>query len=299
MVNGSGAIDVRATMRAALLELRNADGGWAYLRGRRSRLEPTCWAVLALAHTGGQITADVLRHWPRENGWIADVPSAPPNVAFNAIVALTVLQTATDTAEVDPLIARLIAAKGETYAHSDVLRQDNGLAAWPWIQGTISWVEPTAWCLMVLKQRRVRGRSIAGLDQRIEIGERMLIDRVCREGGWNYGNSRVYESDLLPHVPTTALGLLAMQDRRTHPIVQRSLARLRADVETEQSPLALSLATICLRVFGEPMVEAERTLADLCERRRTVPDENENVHGLAAALYALTSIDRQAPAFTV
>ena len=35
-------------LRQQLLDGRNADGGWGYYRGRVSRLEPTCWALLAL-----------------------------------------------------------------------------------------------------------------------------------------------------------------------------------------------------------------------------------------------------------
>jgi hypothetical protein len=35
-------------MRETLLSGTNPDGGWAYYHGHASRLEPTCWALLAL-----------------------------------------------------------------------------------------------------------------------------------------------------------------------------------------------------------------------------------------------------------
>ena len=35
-----------------------------------------------------------------------------------------------------------------------MLRQDNSLQAWSWIDQTFSWVEPTAWCLLFLKKLR-------------------------------------------------------------------------------------------------------------------------------------------------
>src|SRR5438105_856772 len=42
-------MDDRLTdMRRALLSAVNADGGWGYYPGHASRLEPTCWALLAL-----------------------------------------------------------------------------------------------------------------------------------------------------------------------------------------------------------------------------------------------------------
>ena len=45
----------------ALREARNLDGGWGYYAGKSSRLEPTCWALLAL---GGEADVEVLQKWP-------------------------------------------------------------------------------------------------------------------------------------------------------------------------------------------------------------------------------------------
>ena len=39
---------VEQVLQHQLLETRNGDGGWGYEPGRTSRLEPTCWALLAL-----------------------------------------------------------------------------------------------------------------------------------------------------------------------------------------------------------------------------------------------------------
>ena len=65
----------------------------------------------------------------------------------------------------------------------------------------------------------------------------MLLNRACWGGGWNYGNKNVYGRDLWPYVPTTALALIALQDRRCEPIVEQSLAQLQKDVQSERSPL--------------------------------------------------------------
>ena len=76
----------RSDLRAALLGTRNKDGGWGYAPGRRSRIEPTCWAALALGHSEGH-SPDVesLRVWKRQDDWLVDVPGVPPNTAFNAL----------------------------------------------------------------------------------------------------------------------------------------------------------------------------------------------------------------------
>src|SRR5688572_28129222 len=77
---------IRTDLRAALLAARNADGGWSYAPGKRSRIEPTCWAALALGHSEGRSPdVELLRRWKRQEGWLVDVPGAPPNIAFNAL----------------------------------------------------------------------------------------------------------------------------------------------------------------------------------------------------------------------
>ena len=81
---------------------------------------------------------------------------------------------------------------------------------------------------------------------RVDEAERMLADRACAGGGWNYGNAHVFDKDLRPHGPTTALALLALQDRRDLPCVQAGSAFLTAHADRERSGLALALTLICL-----------------------------------------------------
>jgi len=249
-------------IRNQLLEVRNSDGGWAYRRGNRSRIEPTCWALLAL---GAQDTdLRVLETWPRRSAWLIDVPEAPENYAFNALAALTLLKHQGMTHAVTALVRNVIGAKGKTSRNSPSVRQNNGIQAWSWVNDTASWVEPTAWGLLLLKKVR-RQQRLEGMDERIAAGEALLFDRVCRQGGWNYGNTNVLGTDLWPYVPTTALGLLAMQDRRDHPVVQRSLAQMQVDIATERSPLALALALIVAHVFEIPSDDLRKQISALLD----------------------------------
>lgn len=277
-----------ARIRTALLAARNPDGGWAYARGKASRLEPTSWALLALAREAGrEPDVSVLRKWHMEDGWLSDVSGVAPNHAFNALAALTLLENGSTTAQAYALATSLVASKGVRGDQVSELRQDNSLQGWSWIDDTFSWVEPTAWSLLVLKKLRSRGTDLPGMNERIDEGERMLLDRACGIGGWNYGNSNVYGQELWPYVPTTALGLLAMQDRRDHPIMTKSLQQLQRDVRAERSTLAIALAIICLRVYGivpDPLVD------DLLENSRTPGREAgsaDDILGLAMALHAL------------
>jgi hypothetical protein len=147
------------------------------------------------------------------------------------------------------LIGGLQRVEGIALARSTSNRQDNTLQAWSWTAGTFSWVEPTAWCLLSLKKcARIPGVRVNS--SRLDQAERLLIDRSCVGGGWNYGNAVVLEQELKPYVPTTAVALLAMQDRQAHPAVGRSLNYLEQHATSERSGTALALASLALLVCG-------------------------------------------------
>jgi hypothetical protein len=241
----------------------NVDGGWGYLAGRPSRLEPTAWASLALsvgaARAGrGALLARAgarLASWQRPDGLVAE-PGLPANLAFNGLVLLA-FDAAPPVDRSDALRAagrRLEAAlrqvRGRSTGSHAAVRQDNTLVGWPWNEASFPWVEPTAWCLLALKRRR-RGAPTAG-DERIEAAEKLLGDRACAGGGWNFGNSNAFGQDLRAYVPTTAVSLLALQDRRGAPEVVAGVKWLATSWPGEQAGHALSLAAIALSVLGVP-----------------------------------------------
>src|SRR5262245_11468320 len=175
--------DIRTDLRSALLAARNADGGWSYAALKRSRIEPTCWALLALGHPDGRVpSSDVFTAWRRPGGWLVDFAGTPANHAFNALAGLTILRHPDGFPVACAIAERLIAVKGLRSEQTELVRQDNSLQAWSWIEGTASWVEPTAWCLLLLKKLRASAPASSEANERIAIGERMLLDRVCRGG---------------------------------------------------------------------------------------------------------------------
>jgi hypothetical protein len=207
------------------------------------------------------------------------------NVAFNALAAVVLLQHAEGRRLAAPIISNLVSTQGVALPQSDAIRQDQSLQAWPWINETFSWVEPTAWALLAIKRaRRQGGAQSSAAEARIRVGERMLADRACRGGGWNYGNSNVYGQELWPYVPTTALALMAIQDRRTEAVVGSGLQSLQRDSETERSAVALALASICLQVYGVAGSAVEHGLIESLELSRSIG----NVVGVAMGLYALS-----------
>jgi hypothetical protein len=278
-------VDVSELQRV-LLGARNADGGWGYYTGKTSRLEPTCWGVIALP------AADpvILRRWPVSGDLLVERPGGDVNYGFHAIALLTLLARGV---EHDIGNARLLRglqqAKGTSLDSSVVNRQDNSLQGWSWIPETFSWVEPTAWSLLTLeKWSRVSGASVDAT--RVKHAQALLIDRCCKDGGWNYGNANMLGQDLRPYVPTTAIALLAMASRRSEPAVERSVAYLERAASTESSGVALSLAAIALRAHGRP--DAAPRAALLAQLPTSMALGNHL--SLAMALCALASDHRDA-----
>ena len=264
--NASGA-HADADLRVALRNSANRTGGWPYYTGKSSRLEPTCWALIALGVDGllsSERTQhrDFLARAQQSSGWLTEDPHVPVNIGFNALVAaLWLMQPdlASDAMR-SRLLSVLVASKGVQAPPLNGSTQNNALQGWSWIDATFSWVEPTAWALIALKTARRQGSTDHAAAARIDEGDRLLIDRCCKDGGWNFGNASMMHQDLRPYVPTTALALIALHDRRDEAAVTRSLQFLEQHWRDELSAIALGLSTICLATYGRPTGALETRL---------------------------------------
>jgi hypothetical protein len=271
-------------------------GGWGYYPARTSRIEPTAWALLALhgawtgTPAGWEQFADphraFLARCQTRTGALSDTGDSVINVAATGFAA-AVLPTVGGTpasAVVASLVRAIVGVRGITAGQDDP-RQDNSLQAWPWYPDTFSWVEPTAWCTLALKKSA--DAHAHDVEARIEEAERMLENRCCDAGGWNYGNASVIGQDLRPHVPPTALALVALQDRGDRPYVRRSVDFLEQARFKELSSLALGLTAIALRMHGRAVDDVRERLAGICQDAA----DRGDVQAMAVALFALT-LDR-------
>jgi hypothetical protein len=237
---------VERVLQRQLLETRNGDGGWGYEPGRTSRLEPTCWVLLAL----GEALAGsdrILAEWPTQKGALLEQRAGLPNWSFHALALTTRLTLGAPVAELQRLAGALVEARGASLKPSSVQRQDSRLQGWSWIDGTFSWAEPTAWAVFGLKKCRALGIVPKSVSARIRDGESLLQDRVCAGGGWNYGNSNVFNKNLPAYIPTTAVALLALQDRQDEAFVTDSLTFLERHAVDHPSTRALALSTLALK----------------------------------------------------
>lgn len=271
--------DFDDTLGLTLRRGRNADGGWGYYAGKRSRLEPTCWALLALKDADPQ----VLRNWPVRDGLLLEQVDGGPNYAFHALAMLVLgARQVEHVTGNQALLDGIQRVKGVKLPPSEINRQDNSIQGWSWIADTFSWVEPTAWCLLALKKSRQKAGSVINT-QRIADAEALLIDRCCTGGGWNYGNANMLGKELEPYVPTTAIAMLSLQDRATEPAFVRSRDYLNRDAGSEKSSVALSLALIALRQLEQP---GDGVVSELRQQLDTTVATG-NQFAMALAFYAL------------
>ncbi len=142
------------------------------------------------------------------------------------------------------------------------MRQNHSLRGWGWTPGTNSWVEPTSYSLILL--RNIPEDSYPPrAAQRRRLGEEMLYDRMCPGGGWNSGNPLVYGVAGEPRVGPTVWALLALQDYCDRPQNRRSLEWLESVYKDIRGPASLALAHTCLETYGRPTPALEPALQSL------------------------------------
>jgi hypothetical protein len=120
---------------------------------------------------------------------------------------------------------------------------DPNIPGWPWIDGTHSWIEPTALSMIALKA--------AGHGQHLRVREaiRMLLDRQLPHGGWNYGNTLVFGRELHPMPESTGAALAGLTGQVEPGTVARSLDYLQGEVDRLRTPVSSGWALLGLAVW--------------------------------------------------
>jgi len=282
-----------------LLGAQNEDGGWGSVKGKRSNTESSSFALMALKSLerkpfDRQTTAGLkwlLQHQRDDGSWsLNDVSKQSSWTTPIAVLTLLAFQDQREhvlraakwilTQEgkkpgwVASLLVRLSLVKKMT-------ELDPYLSGWSWTAGTFSGVEPTSYSLMALK--RLKG-SLDGTncEERIRQGEMLIYDRMCENGGWNYGNSRVLGEALWPYPDVTAVALIALQDRTTSEANQKSLRALDAMMREAASGTALGWGILCLTLYKQDVREWKKILVKNFEKTRFLAETK----ALALALLA-------------
>jgi Prenyltransferase and squalene oxidase repeat len=269
-------------------------GGWAYFDSVQESLEATCLAELALAPerqaSSSAAILFLLKSQLSDGGWPAFLGDSEGS--WTTALALCTLNSTGDfTAAREKAFRWLHAERGREghwfwrWKFKTVDRNvqfDPDKYGWPWISGSASWVIPTAFSIIAIKQFTVCNRSEAS-EKRIHLGVQMLLDRACVDGGWNSGNSVVYGVPLRPHVEATAIALLALQDEQRTEMIQKSLSWLRQNAASVDSVSSLAWCILSLFVYQEPIGGLKNRLAAIIGDGRDI----RNNATLATAILAL------------
>jgi hypothetical protein len=268
-----------------LRNAQNGDGGWGFHPQSESRVEPTCWALLALRESSKPETEVGI---PRglqflRAGQLADGswPSTPDEKSGCWVTSLGcwVLLTATDSSSAatagvkwlcqdwpkDTTPWRRFLARFST--QRELHPVNRSYRGWSWTPGTSSWVEPTSFALISLEQAS-RDQLPPEAKRRRDLATAMLYDRMCPGGGWNCGNPMVYGVAGEPLVIPTVWALVALRHNPTRPENVMSLGWLERSVANIGSAGSLALAKICVETYGRKWPADAPAVSDLYERNQ-------------------------------
>ncbi len=261
-------------------------GGFAPSAGvSEARPDATAWAVIALSLHGVEANLlaparKSLAEVQREDGSVPIGPG-PPDAFWPTPLALLAWRGREEFAEARGRAAAfLLETTGLHFEKpkTSPMGHDTALRGWPWTAGTHSWVEPTALSVMALT---LEGH---GKHERCLEAARLLVDRQLPGGGWNYGNTLVYGTELRPLAQATGVAASALAGRTEEASVADSLRYLEGEVERTRTPLSLSWSLLGLTAWGRrPTGAAEMIRESLGRQRPGAPYSTTNLALLLAA----------------
>lgn len=223
---------------------RNAAGGWGYAPDGETATEPTALAILGLGGEPAVGAVGALTALRRADG--AFVASAAHQEASWATALGGMALARLGYAEQAQAAAQALLGE-PVYVPPPIVETVYGfntqVAGWPWTWGDYSFVEPTAFAVLFLKQMGHGGHS------RVRQGVQMLRDRALPSGGWNYGEPVVLGSELYPAVMPTSLALLALADE-PDATTQGGIDWLVGRQGAPMGLLGLAWAALALRLTG-------------------------------------------------
>jgi hypothetical protein len=274
-------------LQRQLIEAQNADGGWAYQKGG-SWTEATAFALLALqAHNNDRNSAYgrgclwLQRTQRCDGGW-------PPNPAVNASTWVTSLAALalpeTDSAvdqcrravqwvigQIEPDINPIERFVFRTRGIMPPLQAGGS----PWFPHTAPWIAPTAMSVLALSSV-ARTSNEPQLRSLIRDGQRFILCRRCRDGGWNHGGYRYLSGNAPSYPEMTGIALLALYGMPACEL-DLSLKLAKAHLDSPASIEALSWLQLALVRHGRDPMSRPTSLP--C---RTIRDVSLRLLALAA-----------------
>lgn len=218
MINAATETRLRSIEEQALTLLEAQPVG-GYHDNSDAASEPIAWATIALAEGKRDVAAATGAEWlinRQSDAGSVGVTQSEAEPGWPTALAMLAWQAVDATTYEEPLrrAAEWALAQEPWVAPGDkVLGHDTMIEGWSWAPETHSWLEPTAFFAVALREG-----PYAEHPRRRE-AVRLLTDRLLPSGGANYGNTIVLGQELLQHVQSSgivawALGGEGIEDQR-------------------------------------------------------------------------------------
>jgi hypothetical protein len=239
------------------------EGGFAMQAKEAFRPDATAWAVLALEASGNNrdLTIPACRRLARSqhsDGRVSVIAGHPESFWPTSLAILAWKKIPGFERETELAARFLLATTGKHWLMQDhtVVAHDTSIKGWPWIENTLSWIEPTSLAVLALKLCGYSGH------ERVSEAARMILDRQLSSGGWNVGATRVFGNELraIPEFTGHALSALAGLTELNR--VELSLDYLSRKIEQLKTPLALSWSVFGLTAWSYRLPEARNWILD-------------------------------------
>lgn len=245
-----------------------SEGGFAAHPGGGYRPDATSWAILALRMYGidSQRLHAAMRRLGEsqmKDGRLALSPERP-DVYWPTPLAIIAWHRNPEFVQATSRAVSFLLKTSGTHFKRDPKSpggHDTSIRGWGWTEETHSWVEPTALSIIALRSAGYNDH------ERVSEGTRLLLDRQLSRGGWNYGNTTVFGTELASMPESTGLALSALSEMTDRQSVSRSIALLKESIRTLQTPLSLGWAILGLSAWGERPFDAN-DLIDRCLGRQ-------------------------------
>ena len=268
--------------RSELHVRRGNAGAWGYKSGASPSVEPSVLASLGLiaSRSEGSAAHDLAvarsaAEWvamlQRDDGSIpvfrgAIAPAWTTTYALLLWSSVSGFERSRNYAQ-----KWLLRLEGRTVPRGDenagLFGHDSTRIGWPWVDGTHSWVEPTAMAILALCREGMADHP------RVEAGVQLILDRSLEGGGWNFGNKAVFGRDLRPQPGPTGLALLALFAHQSgSPEIGRGIDYLRRELRDVRSGISLGWGVLGLRAWGAAPAQTDAWLGESFKRYGARPD---------------------------
>lgn len=251
-----------------LLPLLHQNGGFLSSEKGSVRPDSTAWASIILRYSDPDLPVrekalNSLIPYQLKDGRISLSPDYPQSSWPTTLAILAWQNSTTHEVYQNRAVHFLLHSSGKHWKKkpNSVLAHDPTLRGWAWIDNTHSWVETTALGIIALHNAGYETHT------RLQEATTMLLDRQLPHGGWNYGNTKVFNTELRPSPEDTGAALSALIGRVPSSDIAHSLDYLITECPRLRTPIALGWSLLGLNAWEQTPLHALEWIEETFSRR--------------------------------